>query len=65
MELPASYTSGQLEKLLGISKTTLYTWERYGLIPQARRIGLKGKRVWTGEQAQEIVDFKQRNYNRV
>lgn len=62
---PLVYTTGMLEKMLGISKGTILKWERYGLIPQARRIGLNYKRIWTPEQAEQIIEFKQSNYNRV
>ncbi len=53
---------GVIAKSLGLTTETLRSWERQGLIPKARRKGLKGARVWTEEQVKEINTYRQTHY---
>src|SRR5260370_34521240 len=52
----ALFSSGQLARLLGISRRTLYRWEQESLIDQPQRInrGPMSIRVYTGQQAEVI-----------
>jgi len=58
MELVKKFTPHELCQALGISKSTLFYWERENLIPKAHRsLNLRRSRWWTAEQSKEIADY--------
>jgi len=52
LENPYKYKTPDLCKLLGVTRMTLYTWERKGIFSAPRN--LAGDRVFTEEQMEEI-----------
>ena len=53
---------GEVAKRLGLTPETLRNWEKQGLIPKAKRVGLKGTRQRTEEQVTVINAYRQANY---
>ncbi len=51
------FTPTDVCKEVGISKNTLFRWEREGLIPSAKR-DWKGWRVFSEEDLQEVLKVK-------
>jgi DNA-binding transcriptional MerR regulator len=50
------YSSGQVCRLANTAKTTLFRWEKEGKVPDpTRNSKKKGRRVYTGEQAFQVV----------
>lgn len=43
-----------VEKILGISRRTYYTWEKLGKIPKARRDPMSKYRYWTEEDIKKL-----------
>ncbi|HEX8620948.1 MAG TPA: MerR family transcriptional regulator [Allosphingosinicella sp.] len=43
---------------IGVHKLTLYRWEREGKIPPAKRYARKNERVYTDEDIQRIIAWK-------
>ncbi len=56
------YTVTEVAKRLGISPSTIKSWEWSGYIPKARRINLNRIRVYTESQIQEIEVYMRENY---
>jgi hypothetical protein len=52
------YSMGKAAKELGISKETLYRWEKKGKIPKAKRVVRNNQRVYTPEDILKIREFK-------
>ena len=48
-------SAGDLARVLGRHPDTIVRWESRGLIPQARRQPLTGRRVWPKPEADKIV----------
>lgn len=53
LETPYKYKTPDLSKALGVSRMTLYTWEKNGKFTPPR--DRHGDRVFTEEQMQEII----------
>ena len=58
------FTAGQIAKMLGIAASTLVKWDNLGLIPKARRAGLRLTRKWSKAQLDIIIKYMQENYQR-
>ena len=43
-----------LEKILGVSRETLFYWEKTGKIPKAKRTPMGNYRYWTKEEVAKI-----------
>lgn len=52
------YSMGMAAKALGVSKETLYRWEKQGKIPPAKRVARNNQRVYTPEDILKIREFK-------
>lgn len=53
LEIKEYYKTADLLKVLGVSRMTLYNWERRGVFTPPRNI--RGDRVFTKEQIGEIA----------
>jgi DNA-binding transcriptional MerR regulator len=54
-----TYRPEELAKHLGVNKRTLLYWEEMGYVTRAHRFNnLKRSRYWTGDQAEEIYQFR-------
>lgn len=52
---PYAIKTPALCKMLGVSRQTLWTWERIGIFTPPR-MGRRGDRIFTLEQAEEICN---------
>jgi DNA-binding transcriptional MerR regulator len=57
MQLKQQWSPDDLHRAIGVSKSTLLSWEATGVIPKARRKGLNRQRIWDDAQAHEISDY--------
>ena len=58
MQLTKRYTPNELCQLMGLSKSTLFYWERENLIPKAKRsLNLRRSRYWSEDDARAIADY--------
>lgn len=55
------YTVKEVLELVGISRNTLYNWEKAGKIPVAHR-NVSGHRVYTEEELQRIREYARTLY---
>ena len=51
------YSSNEIAKMIGISPDTVKNWEANLLIPQADRVGLQKKRLWSQSQVLRILEY--------
>lgn len=58
------HSIGKVATKVGVSKTTLQSWEAQGLIPKARRKMLTNARYWDDAQVLVILDFARSGYLR-
>ena len=57
-----AYKTCEVAKIVGITKTTLYTWLKKGKVPEPRR-DYNNYRIWTEEDVKAILAFRyQTNY---
>ncbi|MFL6760104.1 MerR family transcriptional regulator [Sphingomonas sp.] len=52
------YSMGEAAKKIGVHKLTLYRWEREKKIPPAKRYARKNERVYSDEDIQRILEWK-------
>lgn len=55
------YSASEIGKMLDLTSDTIKNWERMNLIPEASRIGLQRKRVWSEWKLQRILEFAKDN----
>jgi len=53
MDNPYKYKTGDLLKILGVTRMTLWNWENKGMFTPPRN--LRGDRVFTEKQLKEII----------
>ncbi len=58
--MQAKHTMGQAAKLLGVSKSTLYRWEKTGKIAAPKRLSRTKERIYTDEDIAKIREWKDR-----
>ncbi len=56
------YRLGRLAKLIGVDPSTLWRWERDGVLPPRIQIG-PGVKGWTEEMLKEVLDQRRREAN--
>ncbi len=61
-----TYSTGQVVKLAGISRVTLWRWLQAGKIKEPRRIRNGGidARVWTARDVERVRKWKAAHYRR-
>lgn len=61
-----TYSTGEVMKIVGITRMTLLRWLKEGKIREPRRIGSGGieARVWTDRDVERVLKFKQENYRK-
>jgi excisionase family DNA binding protein len=52
------YSMKEAASQIGVHKLTLYRWEREGKIPKAKRYARKNERVYSDEDIQNIIAWK-------
>jgi DNA-binding transcriptional MerR regulator len=55
------YSLIEVSKLIGVTPETIKNWEQAHYIPQASRMGLKRKRVWSQAKVELILGFARDN----
>ena len=55
------YKTNEVAKIVGVTKTTLYTWLRQGKIPKPRR-DYNYYRIWSEADLKAILEFRHRTY---
>lgn len=54
MKTKKFYTTAELSNILGVTKNTLFNWERAGKIPKARRDPMNNYRVYTEKDVKKL-----------
>ena len=54
MNIKKFYTTAEVSNLLGITKNTLFNWERAGKIPKARRDPMNNYRTYTEKDIKKL-----------
>lgn len=55
------YSATEIAKLVGVTPETIKHWEEMGCIPEASRLGLQRKRIWSEWKVQRILEFARDN----
>jgi predicted DNA-binding transcriptional regulator AlpA len=60
------YSTGQVMKIVGISRTTLLQWLKNGKIPEPRKMTNVGMvaRIWNDRDVERLKKHKQENYRK-
>lgn len=48
------YTTAEVSNILGVTKNTLFNWERAGKIPKARRDPMNNYRIYTKKNIERL-----------
>jgi DNA-binding transcriptional MerR regulator len=59
------YSLIEVGRMIGVTPETIKNWESAHYIPQASRIGLKRKRVWSQPKLELILQFAKDNGYRI
>ena len=54
MEIKKFYTTAEVSNMLGVTKNTLFNWERAGKIPKARRDPMNNYRIYAGKDIERL-----------
>lgn len=54
------YTTGEVAKVLGVHKNTVFYWLRTGKVREPKRDQVFNGRIWTGKELERLERMKKR-----
>lgn len=59
------YTTGQVAKILGVHKNTVFYWLRTGKVKEPKRDSIFNGRIWTTEEVKKLKEIKNKKWEGV